>query len=260
MNRRERLERKLEKRREWAEKREADAASRFSAAGKATDGIPFGQPILVGHYSETWHRSALARHDANMRKGCESKDMAKHHESKAAGLASQLENSIYSDDQDALVRLAEHIAELEGERERNNAINKIVRAKPRAKLTDEKIADLVALGMSDATARMLFEHVPGHGMGISSYVNRNLSGNISRLRVRAKDIERRQARIADATVNGGICIEGDEWIRITFSDKPERGILTALKTAGFRWGGGSWTGRRDNLPASVSVDASDRAE
>ena len=27
----------------------------------------------------------------------------------------------------------------------------------------------------------------------------------------------------------------------------------ALREAGFRWGGGSWTGKRDALPASVAT-------
>ena len=46
MKRRERLERKLEKRQDWAETRRADAAQRFEAAHAATEHIPFGQPIL----------------------------------------------------------------------------------------------------------------------------------------------------------------------------------------------------------------------
>ena len=30
-------------------------------------------------------------------------------------------------------------------------------------------------------------------------------------------------------------------------------ILAALRAAGFRWGGGSWTGRCDDLPEAVRV-------
>ena len=80
MTRRERLEAKLEKREEWAEGRRADATRRFDTADKSVEMIPFGQPILVGHHSEKRHRAALKRHDNNMRAGCESLDMAKHHE------------------------------------------------------------------------------------------------------------------------------------------------------------------------------------
>ena len=71
MTRRERLERKLEKRLEWAEGRNRKANAAFDAAHRAVAGIPFGQPILVGHHSERRHRRDLARHDSAMSRGCE---------------------------------------------------------------------------------------------------------------------------------------------------------------------------------------------
>lgn len=110
--RRERLERKIEKRAEWAEKAEARSTQRYNAARAATEHIPFGQPILVGHHSEGRHRAAIKRSDTNMRKACEESTLAKHHESKAEGLARQLDRSIFSDDENAIeaieVRIAEH--------------------------------------------------------------------------------------------------------------------------------------------------------
>lgn len=60
MTRRERLERKLELRREWAEKREAKAAAAFQASHDMVSVIPMGQPILIGHHSENGHRALLA--------------------------------------------------------------------------------------------------------------------------------------------------------------------------------------------------------
>ena len=79
MTRRERLERRAEKRREWAESRSQKAAESWSAARAATAGIEFGQPILVGHHSERRHRGALKRQDAAMRKASEHSDMAAAH-------------------------------------------------------------------------------------------------------------------------------------------------------------------------------------
>lgn len=38
---------------------------------------------------------------------------------------------------------------------------------------------------------------------------------------------------------------------VTFSEKPNRQILTALKSAGYRWIKGSWVGPWDSLPAEV---------
>src|SRR3990167_587842 len=88
---REQKEARLAKREEWAVAREQDAAQHFRAAdpSEAATGIPFGQPILVGHHSEGRHRRALSRLDAHMSKACESTKMAEHHTSTAAGIRHQ---------------------------------------------------------------------------------------------------------------------------------------------------------------------------
>ena len=49
-----------------ADRLQAEANGRFSRAHSIADGIPFGQPILVGHHSEKRHRADLARIDNNM--------------------------------------------------------------------------------------------------------------------------------------------------------------------------------------------------
>jgi hypothetical protein len=66
---------------------------------------------------------------------------------------------------------------------------------------------------------------------------------------RIAEIERRQQRAQKADAAGGGLIEGAEWVRVTFAETPERAILDTLKAAGFHWGGGSWGGRRVQLPA-----------
>lgn len=255
MTRRERLERKAELRREWAAKREANATQRFDAARAATAGIPMGQPILVGHHSERAHRNVLARSDRHMRAACESSDMAEHHASKAEGIERQLRNTIFSDDDNAIEELEAKIAKLEAQRDTNNAINKIVRSKPKNELTEEKIAKLTAIGLSDSTARKVFQPDFCGRIGIASYVNQNLGGVIGNARKRIEDITRRQERTQAAESNGGVAIEGTgEWVSVTFAEKPAREILNALRDAGFRWGGGSWSGKRENLPTCVQED------
>lgn len=248
MARRERLERKLEKRREWAESRRADAASRFETAHKATEGIPMGQPILVGHHSERRHRAAIARSDTNMRKGCESANMATHHDNKASGLESQLDGSIFSDDPDALEQIAERVAELEAEQAEAKRLNAWWRKNKTMKGCP---------GISDATAERLDQDIPQRysweQQPVASYSLKNRNANIRRLKQRAEEIKRRQARTEAADENGGIAIEGTgEWVRVTFAEKPSRDVITALKAAGFRWGAGSWTGRRETLPECVT--------
>ncbi|MGD9724772.1 MAG: DUF3560 domain-containing protein, partial [Pirellulales bacterium] len=62
--RRERLERRLEKRQEWGEKRDAQATQLFDRAHMLAQQIPLGQPILIGHHSERGHRRHIAKIEA----------------------------------------------------------------------------------------------------------------------------------------------------------------------------------------------------
>lgn len=248
MTRRERLENKLEKRREWAAKRSAKASAKIAQAIEMTSCIPMGQPILIGHHSEKGHRALLTRSDAAMRSGVESHDMAKHHESKAEGLEAQLDSSIYSDDPDALEQLAKRIAELEAERANMKAANVYWRKHRSMKgfpgLTDEQAAKLDA----DIPTRYSWARQP-----FAPYSLQNLGGNIARLKKRIQHVKSRQQRteLAEAAT-GGVLIEGGEYVRVTFADKPDRSVLNDLKAAGFHWGAGSWCGRRDKIPTSVN--------
>lgn len=66
-----------------AEKLSGEAQTQFDKSHRATDGIPFGQPILVGHHSERAHRAALERSHNAMGKGVEAQRAAE----RAAGRA-----------------------------------------------------------------------------------------------------------------------------------------------------------------------------
>jgi len=253
MTRRERLERKIEKREEWADKAAARAAGRFETVHNTADRIPMGQPILVGHHSEGRHRRDAARIDNNMRKGIEEQNKAAHHVGKAVGLQQQLDNTIFSDDTDAVEKLQAKVQRLEASRDQLKSINKVVRRKPKNQLTPEKVTKLAELGLSEATARKLFEPDFGGRIGIPSYQLTNLGGNIRRARQRIEEVKARQVRDAKAEAAGGTLIEGTgDYVRVTFEEKPDREVLTALKAAGFRWGGGSWTGKRADLPEEVT--------
>lgn len=269
MTRRERLERKQERRKEWAEKAEARSGTRLRAAREAVAGIPLGQPILVGHHSEKRHRADLARHDSRMRKGFEEKAKAEHHGTKANGLARQLATSIYSDDPDAIEALEAKVEKLEAQRANVKAINAAWRkaGKPKADdvagwakvaaVTGEEVARAARLTM----ARDFMDRAP-----YPPYVGTNLSGNIKRARERIKEVRDRQARAKAAAEAGGVAIqrfdEADckpaplDWCVVTFEDKPDRDILDELRAASFRWSDGSWRGPVSKLPASVERDQS----
>lgn len=61
---------------------EGEAAARWQAERRILDGIPAGQPILVGHHSEGRHRRDLARADNHMRKGLEAIERRDYHENR----------------------------------------------------------------------------------------------------------------------------------------------------------------------------------
>ncbi len=250
MTRRERLERKLERREQWAASASARSDERYDAARSAIEGIPPGQPILVDHYSARRHRAALDRHDTRMRKSIEERDKAAHHAAKAEGLADQLAHSIFSDDPDAIEALTAKIQAAERDHKRMVDANRIIRSQPKYKPAPEKIARLVALGMSEAVASRLFVPDCCNDIGFPAYKLSNSNANIHRMRLRIKDIERRQQRTAEAAASDrGFTVRGGEtYVVVTFAEKPGRSILSELKAAGFRWGGGSWHGRRNSLP------------
>ncbi len=254
MTRRERLERKMERREEWAGSRDRKATASFESARTAVAGIEPGQPILVGHHSEKRHRRALERHDSRMTAGVESMNMADHHRSRANGIAHQLDRSIFSDDDNAVESLLERVADLEAERDRIKAYNRSARA---AGKKGENHGDLSLLS-EDQKADLLstMRHCPYHqkpGLPFPSYALSNLSGNIKRNKDRIESIRRDQATSESAEqAEGGILIVGAEWVSITFAEKPERETLTELKAAGFRWSRPSWHGKREDIPESLT--------
>lgn len=127
MTHRERLEAKMERREEWAEKARTRAAARFGTADRVADGIPFGQPILVGHHSEGRARRDQERIHAGMSKGIEETKLADHHESAANGIARQLDRSIFSDDENAIAALEARAAASDAMAAKINEINKAFR-------------------------------------------------------------------------------------------------------------------------------------
>ena len=183
LTRRERMKHRAERRLQWAESRDRKAAAADGRFHSLADGIPFGQPILVGHHSEGRHRRDIARMDSALHAAADSSKMAEHHRSKAAGAQAQLDRSIYSDDPDAPERLAERIAELEAQRGRLRAYNASCRrGTPDLSLLDDKQrGDLMTV------ARVCSYQLGKHGE-MPAYASTNLGGNIRRLRLRLAEI------------------------------------------------------------------------
>lgn len=244
MTRRERAIARLERRREWAAGRRDKANALWDRGHRHSGDIAFNtQP---GHIPER------AREIRATERSFEHYSMAEHHESKAAGIEAQLSRTIFSDDANAIEALQ---AKIDAERatvEKMKAANKIVRkfkANPEA-----GAAALVEAGITTNPARaaQLFQPDFAGRIGFASYELTNRGANIRRMEKRIEEIKRRNATAEKAEDAGGMVIEGTgDYVSVTFAEKPDREILNDLRAAGFRWGGGSWSGRRENLPSSV---------
>jgi len=245
--RRERLENKVQRRLEWAAKADKRAKDRYSAAGAIADGIPLGQPVLIGHHSEKRHRRDRERITSNMIKCGEETKKAEYHQEMANGLARQLKKTIFSDDLDAIEALEARIAKNEAKAEENKKINSAWR---------KHGADgLRSLGLSETVVAKVAETIR-----LCPWLKKPLNTGYLRTRIRSdkeriKAIKDRISRIEDAEESGGVRIEyfaNGQYVTITFAEKPAREILDALKAAGFGWHNGNWGGPSEKLPACVS--------
>lgn len=73
---------------EYRERRSADAAAAHKSVERICDGIPLGQPILVGHHSERHARKDAERIENGMRKAVKMWETARYWQSRAAGAIS----------------------------------------------------------------------------------------------------------------------------------------------------------------------------
>ena len=178
MTYRERRQRRAERLREWAAKRQAGAAAVFAAHEVYRGDHAFNsQP---GHSPE--RARVIARED----RAFESLRKAESMSHRADGIEAQLRGAIYSDDPDAIEQLEKRIAGLEAERERIKAYN----ASCRRGQTDESLLD-EAQRASLASVREYAPFQLGKNGAFPAYALSNLSGNIKRNRDRLVDLIRK---------------------------------------------------------------------
>ena len=139
MGTRQRREARAARLAEWADKREAKAEATRAEVDQIAGMIPFGQPVLVGHHSERHARRDAERIHNRTGQAIEHARKAGEMRRKAASIEAAADKAIYSDDEDAVERLTERIAELEAERDRIKAYNASCRkGSPDLSLLDDK--------------------------------------------------------------------------------------------------------------------------
>ena len=230
MTRKERQEARAERYRQYAENAERRATAAFNASSAAIDGIPLGQPILVGHHSEAAHRRALERSNGAMMRSVHESEKAAYYRQKAE--AAENNDNIYLGDDDAIERLKKKIAELTALQEQMKGANKIIRAKS---LNDiEKIDALVHLGISKPKANKMV----GAQIIFPGYALTNNNAKISAARKQLAKAEAlaskedREYTIDDITIEE--CYSENR-VRIYFPGKPDDEMRENLKRDGFRW-------------------------
>jgi len=238
-------EMKQQARRERLENASERASERARAAfargdmSEAATGIPFGQPILVGHHSEGRHRRVIARADAAMRKGCAEHDLAKALKQKADAVG---KGGISSDDPDAIKKLKAKIADAEKAQALMIAGNKALRKtlKKHDADTPEALAMLTELlddeGAKHAASLMTPDFCGRRGF--ASYMTTNNNANIRRMKLRVEQLEKASRRETKETEFQGFTVieNADEnRVQFIFEGKPSPEIRAIMKNNGFRW-------------------------
>ena len=179
--------------RERAEKAEGRSEASFNRFHSLTDGIPLGQPVLVGHHSEKRHRRTLQRADDAIRKGVEEQKKAQHLREKAKSVGS---GGISSDDPDSVVKLQHKLVKLELQREFWKALNVAWRKanKPAADICSkwEAIAESLGVKLEQVNEyRLTLARFPYYKAPVPGYALSNIGSSIKRVRER---IEEQQAK------------------------------------------------------------------
>lgn len=246
----EKVEAKRERYAERAQNLRGEANRRFESARVVMEGIPMGQPILVGHHSERRHRRDIERIDTNLRKGTEASDKAAHYASKAESYGT---HGISSDDPDAVAKLRAELAERKATREMEVAANKQLKrlAAKRTKELGRELtpADHIELIAVLVTTKTITESI---GKALCSYAKAfrwlpqfgpNTGADVRRIEKRIAELESARA-MPDredliGTVDGvNYRIEwnkADNRVQIYFPTRPSDQVVERLKSRGFRW-------------------------
>lgn len=265
MTYRERRLARADKLREWSGKRLQRASADYAQARTMADGIPFGQPILVGHHSEKRDRNYRGRIHGKFASAFANQKKGESMAGRAESIEAQAERAIYDDDPDAIERLEKRIAQLEAERERYKAFNKthvlVLRPGENRWNNAGTVGEVIGKGKGTVTVRRKDgseETLPKAqtAVALPSYVLQNLGGNITRNRKRVEHLKRQQAHDDKRETRevGGATIGPAQWpgyVEVAFPVKPDRETLDDLRAAGFRWNGKRtcWVGQEANLPA-----------
>lgn len=227
----ERKEEKIERYKEMADRSKERSQGLCDRASEKMNSIPFGQPILVGHYSENRDRNFRNSIDRDFGKMNSEMNKANYYEEKAEIMKNN--TAISSDNPDAIKLLEEKIATLKEKQKTYKDMNKYYRKNKTLvgfeKLTDEEAKEL---------DKKIEEDPFFNGKPVASWELSNLNAQIKNTEKRIEKLKETDA-MADETFDFDLGYihsnEETNRIEIYFDEKPGEELRKRLKINGFKW-------------------------
>lgn len=229
-----------------AERARDNGENQLNQAHKMASAIPFGQPILVGHYSERRDRNYRGRIESKFRNGFNELNRADNLEARAAAAASN--RAIFSDDPEAAEKLEQKLERLERRQELMKAANKLIKKNDRA--------GLLELGFTESRIDQLFIPDWCGRVGFADYEITNNGANIRRIRERIKTIGvHANDENSESAINGVRIVDNadENRVQIFFHGKPAEAIQTELKSYGFHWTPTAGCWQRQRSPQALYI-------
>lgn len=210
-----------------AAKADDDAGAAYQKARDMAAAIPFGQPILVGHYSETGDRNYRRRIHDTFGKSFALSAKAADYQRKAEAVGT---GGISSDDPEAIDKLKAELAAVHAAREKMKEANKAIRRGDRGRLAE--------LGFSEKQIDALFKPDCCGRIGFASYAVSNNNANARRIEKRIADLEAKKAQIDIEEQADGYTYREDTTenrAMFIFPGKPDDETRSILKKNAFKW-------------------------
>lgn len=246
----ERKEDKARRYEELANKAIGKSEDLCDKASKKLNSIPFGQPILLGHYSENADRNFRDSIDRDFGKMSEEMDKAKYYEEKAEAMKNN--KAISSDNPEAIELLEEKINKLKEKQKTLKEMNKHYKKNKTMKGFK---------GITDEQAEKIDENLKNNpwlgGKPAPSYELTNLNQQIKNAEKRIemlKEVDEMEDETFDFDL-GYIHSNADtNRVEIYFDEKPDEEIRKRLKISGFKWSprAGAWQRLRNKIALRIA--------
>ncbi len=235
-----RREQRVERLRERAQKKRAEARAHAARSGDIAGRIPMGQPILVGHHSERRARRDQQKIHNAERKRFEALQEAEELQRRAD--RAERNPAIRGDDPAAVVKLREKVAALELERERAKRVNALYRKA--ARKCGERLLDVATwkaiaaeTGVPERELARAIGRLQDYPWLKQPYDTSLVSATIRTTKQRIEELLEEHARApAQPRVFEGFRLEeADNRLRFYFDEKPSDETRSLLKKTGFKW-------------------------